>query len=451
MWILFLDANGDVAGSRRIAEGAGGFTGNSGILFGYGMTALGDPDGDGLSELAVSGRGLTGQNGRVHILFLNGDGSVRAQNRISTASPVFGGAMGARETVFGLAGFPDIDGDSVPELLWGDPENDAGVSDSGALWVVRLNADGSAKGAHRIANGLGGFGVLLDASDDFGLSMCAVGDLNQDGNEDVVVSDNHAGIAPSGRLWTLFLDANAQVLAQNVFSAADMGMTWENPPGFVRNGSLSRVIAIDDLDGDGVRELAVESDYRSGAVAITFLARDGSLRKRLLLANGEGGLALDPERPRLAPRAYLGDVDGDGLPELAVEESGSVALLSLDTSAVRNGSGINPVILGQNADPRIGGIWRLALDCSGHAPGMAFYFLSSTALAGTPFGSGELLIDPAGLLLFLGQSHSGSVARLLVGLPPDVSLVNRIVHVQGACSGAPGLTLSNALDVQIGR
>ena len=452
VWVLFLQADGTVRATTQIAEGVGGFVGTAGLFFGENVVAIGDLDGDGRSELAVSGRGeRTGRNGRVHILFLNADGTVRAQNRISSASPVFGGNMGTVEEVFGLASFTDLDGDGLAELLWGDPEGDSITTDSGALWIVSLHADGSARAAQRIANGVGGFPSLLDPSDDFGMSSARAGDVNGDGHEDLFVLDNHAGVAPSGRLWTLFLDAAGQVIGQNVFSAGDLAMDWENPSGFVNHGSLTGVRALEDLDGDGVRELALASTYRSGATAITFVARTGALRKRLLLANGEGGLVLDANRPRNFPRTLLGDLDGDGTLELAVDERGTVALLSLDASAVRNGSGLNPEILAQSGEPRIGGLWRLDLDCGGHAPGLAYYLFSSRPLAGAPTGAGELLVDPAGLMLLLGRDHAGNVARQFVGLPVDLSLVNRVVHVQGACSGAPGLALSNALDVQVGR
>jgi hypothetical protein len=56
--VLFLDAEGRVKSEQRIRRIDGGFTGvlDPFDAFGYEVAAVGDLDGDGLAELAVSSR-----------------------------------------------------------------------------------------------------------------------------------------------------------------------------------------------------------------------------------------------------------------------------------------------------------------------------------------------------------------------------------------------------------
>ena len=47
--------------------------------------------------------------------------------------------------------------------------------------------------------------------------------------------------------------------------------------------------------------------------------------------------------------------------------------------------------------------------------------------------------------------HAGGAASFSVVLPNDISLVDLQVFMQGACSGAPAVAFSNALDVIVGE
>lgn len=82
-------------------------------------SAAGDVDGDGTPDVAVR----NGSSGDLQMLFLNSDGTVRSS---ATAG------SGIRP----LASIGDQDGDGVPDLV---------VESGGALRVLLLNSDGSAK------------------------------------------------------------------------------------------------------------------------------------------------------------------------------------------------------------------------------------------------------------------------------------------------------------------
>ena len=73
--MLFMNANGTVKASQKIANGTGGGpTLADDVRFGVSVASLGDLDGDGLTDLAVGSNfdDTGGTNrGAVHVLFLN--------------------------------------------------------------------------------------------------------------------------------------------------------------------------------------------------------------------------------------------------------------------------------------------------------------------------------------------------------------------------------------------
>ena len=115
----------------------------------------------------------------------------------------------------------------------------------------------------------------------------------------------------------------------------------------------------------------------------------------------------------------------------------------------RNGSGVNPMSLSSVTPPRLGLSWSTSLDCSAHAPGLAGLYVFQLPAAGAPTAFGELLVGGARYARFL-QAHSSSTAMFGEVIPTDVMLCGLTASAQGACLGAPGPRLSNALDLTLG-
>ena len=194
VWVLFLNTNGTVRAHQKISDTEGGF---KGVLddedhFGAGMAPLGDLDGDGVSDLAVGASedddgGL--QRGAVWVLFLNSDGTVKSHQKISATAGGFDGILDNSDWFGGsLASIGDLDGDGVIDLAVAAPCDDEGGTRRGAVWVLFLNTNGTVRAHQKISDLEGGFTGTLDDNDRFGSSLASLGDLNNDGVNDLAVA-----------------------------------------------------------------------------------------------------------------------------------------------------------------------------------------------------------------------------------------------------------------------
>jgi len=341
-----------VESEQKISETQGGFGGTllSSDRFGRSIAALGDVDGDGVTDLAVGAYEDDdggGNQGAVWILFLNADGTVASEQKISETAGGFGGALDPLDR-FGTSVAPlgDLDGNGAPDVAVGALGDDDGATDQGAVWILLLNADGTVGAEQKISEAAGGFGGLLDAGDRFGTSVASLGDLDGDGTVDLAVGadfDDDGG-SDQGAVWILFLNAGGTVAAEQKISETVGGFG-----GVLAPDDFFGVAAapLGDLDGDGITDLAVgavgddDGSSSQGAVWILFLNADGTVAGEQKISETAGGFGgdLDADEDFGISIASLGDFDGDGLPDLAVgagldddggSNQGAVWLLSMN-------------------------------------------------------------------------------------------------------------------------
>ncbi len=331
VWVLFLEADGSVKAQQKISATDGGFGGllDNQDQFGQSLAPVGDLDGDGVVDLAV-GAHLDddggAERGAVWILFLNTDGSVKAQQKISSTQGGFTGALDDSDA-FGisLAKLDDVDGDGVTDLAVGAHQDDDGGPGRGAVWVIFLNSNGTVKAQQKISDTQGGFAGLLDDGDLFGISVAGLADRNGDGVAELVVGadQDDDGGAERGAVWVLFLESDGSVFHEQKISATSGGFQ-----GLLTDGDLfgRAVSGASDLDGDGFDDLIVGANQDDdggsarGAVWVVFLNSDGSVageQKVSSLAGGFAGALGNGDRFGSA-LASAGDVDGDGVEDLAV-------------------------------------------------------------------------------------------------------------------------------------
>ena len=152
--------------------------------FGHAIASVGDLDGDGLLDIAVSAnKDDDGGNdrGAVYITFLNEDRSVRTFQKISHTQG--GGPALDDEDRFGwaIAAIGDLNSDGVSDLAVSAHRDDDGGSFRGAVHVLFLRTDGTVRAHQKISSTRGGLasGALSDG-DGFGSSIALLGDLDGD-------------------------------------------------------------------------------------------------------------------------------------------------------------------------------------------------------------------------------------------------------------------------------
>ena len=123
--------------------------------FGHAIASVGDLDGDGTDDLvAGSDRDDTGGRlrGAVYVLLLNPDGTVKTSTKI--ASDTNGGPTLNDYDRFGgaVTSVGDLDSDGVPDIALGASFDDTNGGSRGAVYLLFMNPDGSARHFSKIAS-----------------------------------------------------------------------------------------------------------------------------------------------------------------------------------------------------------------------------------------------------------------------------------------------------------
>jgi hypothetical protein len=325
-----------VESEQKISAQEGNFNGNlnPGDNLGSALADIGDLEGDGVTDVAVGAPGDDSggtDKGAVWILFMNSDGTVDTQQKIADKTGNFDGNLNPGDR-FGsaVASLGDLDGDAIRDLAAGAPGDDDGGTDRGAVWILFLRADGTVRANQKISDTAGGFGGTLNDGDQFGSAVASVGDLDGDGIGDLAVGAPYANENGPGRgeIWILFMGQDGRVKSQQKIADGSGGF----------NGSLndddhfgSAVTSIGDLDGDGIPDLAVgapgsdDGGTDRGAIWILFMDQDGRVRSQQKIAPGSGSFkgSLNDNDDFGSAVGGLGDLNGDGIPDLGVGAPGS--------------------------------------------------------------------------------------------------------------------------------
>ena len=331
VYILFLNTDGTVKSRQKISDTEGGFAGSLDDSDGFPCSgdALGDLDGDGVTDLAVGALydDDGGYNrGAVYILFLNMDGTVEADQKISDTEGGFTPLLEAWE-YFGIAvaGLGDLDGDGVEDLAVGAAGDDDGGEDRGAVYVLFLNADGTVNSHQKISDTQGAFNAILDNGGSFGRSVETLRDLDGDGVIELAVgarNDDDGGMN-RGAVYILSLKTDGTVRAFQKISNSEGGFdgALEDDDRFGDTlASLGRV------DEDAVDDLAVgtynddDGGPNRGAVYVLFMNADGTVKGNQKISDTEGNFTalLDDSDEFGVSIAPLGDLNVDGRMDLIV-------------------------------------------------------------------------------------------------------------------------------------
>ena len=291
--------------------------------------SLGDLDGDGVIDLAVGANQRDSGRGAVFILFLNSDGTVKSQQEINDTVGGFTGMLDVNDLFGGsVTSIGDLDGDGIVDLAVGALQDGDGGQARGAVYILFLNSDGTVKSHQKISDTEGNFTGTLDNSDEFGVGIALLGDIDNDNVVDLAVAahgDDDGG-TNRGAVWVLFLNSDGTVKSHQKISD-----TEGNFAGTLDNSDFfgNSLVSLSDLDDDGIDDLAVgaglddDGGTNRGAIWVLFLNADGTVKSHQKISDTEGnftGILDDGDIFR--PHATSGDLDGDGVQELIVGASG---------------------------------------------------------------------------------------------------------------------------------
>jgi hypothetical protein len=276
--------------------------------------AIADLNGDGKQDLATANFGANAFANTVSVLLNRGDGSFKAKHDYATGTGPVDVAIG------------DLNGDGKADLATAN-------YDSNTVSVLLNRGDGS-------------FRAKVDYGAGPGPDSVAIGDLNGDGKADLATTNEDSAVSvllntgdgsfqakldyPSGRypgsvaIGDLNGDGKPDLATANAFSNTVSVLLSRGDGSFkakhdYRTGRSPRSVAIGDLNGDGKRDLVTAN--RPGTISVLLNRGDGRFQAKRdyragVRPSARCGCGLLPAS------VAIGDLNGDGKPDLAIANNG---------------------------------------------------------------------------------------------------------------------------------
>ncbi len=314
--------------------------------FGFSMSGGDDVNADGADDVVIGAPfakpdGQTA-TGRVHVVFggagVGASGSITPAELPASQSFTIHGVdeFGAAGRSVALVG--DVNGDAAADILIGAPDATGGdTSPRGEAYLVFGGPGVGAGGPVELAqlNGADGFRVSgAQTNDEFGHAVCAAGDFDGDGYDDVAIAARGSDVSGdnAGRVVLLFGSATVgatgvvfiqQLTGSNGFSV--VGSAAEDQLG-------GRLAFAGDVNLDGLGDIwfSASSADPDGLVNAgqTYVLYGGTVPGGAVFAvdaldgqNGKRIPGLEPQEFVGSALAAGGDVNGDLRPDLFLDSA----------------------------------------------------------------------------------------------------------------------------------
>jgi hypothetical protein len=298
VWFIMLNASGTVKGTHFMSPNSNhvddyaDLSLNENIRFGSGLAFMGDMDGNGTGDLAVTSYNYTTESskGSCMIAFLNPFGIVSSVKAVHPGVPNYNDTLiNPNDTIppytsslYGIsaANLGDINGDGFSDLVISAPRySTSDCSTCGAVDIVMLDSLANVVEYQQISDTLGNFSGNLEYMDEFGRALTGLGDVNGDLMTDLLVGapgddegGNYAGavyILHLNGVWDPSLKSNEigpgevriypnpvhEILNIRLSAPAKTSVHWELlcingtclRKGFIESGAILETINTRDL------------------------------------------------------------------------------------------------------------------------------------------------------------------------------------------------------------
>ncbi|MGY0195696.1 tandem-95 repeat protein [Leptothrix sp. BB-4] len=300
----------------------------SGYTFGvgYSVSAAGDLNGDGLSDLIVGAPASLSEVGRAYVVYGKKTGFDVGVDSMSSSVGMSFSDSGTKRIGASVSSAGDVNGDGMVDFIIGASADN---SQDGKSYVVfgTAGGGGSFNDLVNVDNGSGGFTIYGETGvkGEAGSSVSGAGDFNGDGLADLIMGAPQA--ASNGKSYLVFGKSGTEYidLSQHI-SSSDALEIFGEAQGDYAGYSVS---SAGDVNGDGLADLVIGApnveDVSTGKSYVVFGTSIQSPIKLADIAAGTGGFAIT------APNSYgysggsvssAGDVNGDGLSDLIIGQYG---------------------------------------------------------------------------------------------------------------------------------
>lgn len=296
--------------------------------FSLSVSYMGDLDGDGVGDLVVGDPQAgpsSSRSGCVTFIYLKSDGSLKSFKQISREN--ISGIPNLASFGMRTASIGDLNNDGYTDLAVSAPgEVLNGIN--GCIYILFLDSVQNVKSFRKIGANFSGFNgdfsIVMNMADGIG----SIGDFNKDGIQDIAFRSNFRNdtMGTVGGLFIVYLNSNGTVKSYSIISNQSNGLQdLVNDDGFGQT-----IVKLNDLDGDGVDEIAVGAPFdttynvgRGGSVRILFMNADGTVKSVQKIDNLSGNFNQPiADQDFFGSIGPLGDFNNDSIPDLLVGSNG---------------------------------------------------------------------------------------------------------------------------------